>query len=391
MQRPCVSVIVPIYNTAEYLPRCIESIQKQSYTDIEIILVDDGSKDSSVEVCHRYAKQDSRIKVIAQENKGNTAARKAGLSASTGEYIMFVDSDDWIGEELVSVLYSQMEKEQADMVISDVLQSFEDGRKLERRNQITPGTYYNPKEAVKKLFFCEEHKMHGILVFVYAKLYRRELICDVVWQIDDKIQYAEDVAIVWTCLMREIKVVFLNEMLYYYCTREEGLVQSQDELYLAKMNYFYLYMKHLFETEDDILKYQLDNYMVMSVKKAINWKLGLFQKNLLREKYFMDLSCFFDGMKKVVLYGAGVVGRDYHQSLQQSQNIQLCAWIDKNDEKCRAEGLNVQGIDILKRIEYDYILIAIKKETLFDEIRKELLIKGIAEDKIIWGKPCEFF
>ena len=96
-----ISIIVPVYNTGKYLPRCLESIMKQTYQNIEIVLVDDGSTDDSFSICEEYAARDSRIVVVRQENMGNNAARKTGVNVSTGNYITFVDSDDWIGRDLV--------------------------------------------------------------------------------------------------------------------------------------------------------------------------------------------------------------------------------------------------------------------------------------------------
>lgn len=150
--QPKISVIVPVYNTEDYLPRCIESILKQTYQNIEIILVDDGSTDASLHVCEKYAREDSRIVTIQQENKGNNAARKAGLAACTGEYITFVDSDDWIGSNLVALLYQEIEENHADMAVSNVMMIRMEGTQEERRNLIDAGVYENPRTAVRKLF-----------------------------------------------------------------------------------------------------------------------------------------------------------------------------------------------------------------------------------------------
>ncbi len=242
-RRHRISVIIPFYNTAAYLPRCIESVLNQSCRDLEIILVDDGSTDDSLQICEAYAKKDSRIVLISQENRGNTAARKAGIKACRGEYIMFVDSDDWIGTDLAALLYEQAQKHRADLVVSNVLKIRAGGREEERRNLIAPGVYTNPGDAVKKLFFDYEDCRYGILPYLFAKLYRRELAVRSMEKIDDRIQYDEDRALVWTCLMQDITAVFVDSRAYYYCQRAEGLVRARDELYLAKINYFYCYMR----------------------------------------------------------------------------------------------------------------------------------------------------
>lgn len=284
-----ISVIVPVYNTQSYLPRCIESILGQTYQNMEIILVDDGSTDSSFCICKEYAEKDSRIVIIRQENKGNNAARKAGLKACTGEYVTFVDSDDWIGKDLVALLYQQANENRADMVVSNVRMVRMEGTEEERKNLIDAGVYVNPRDAVKKLFFKSikpgnEECKYGILPFIFAKLYRRDVLVQSMEKIDDRIQFDEDRALVWTCLMQDITVVFVDAMEYYYCQRQEGLVRSVDEMYLAKINYFYCYMKRLFTQEDSILMEQLEQYVLWNVRIAFRWKLGFSQSFVLQER-----------------------------------------------------------------------------------------------------------
>ena len=211
---------------------------------------------------------------------------------------------------------------------------------------------------------------------------------DTMDKIGDQIQYDEDRALVWTCLMQNITAVFIDDMEYYYCQRKDGLVRSKDEMYLAKVNYFYRYMSHLFEKEDKILKEQLDYYVLRCIQTGLRWKLGLSENNLLRNKYVLDMSVLFKGVIRIILYGAGVVGRDYYESLKASQNINVCAWIDKAWEKLCAEGLEIKPVEQVCELEYDYLLVAVKNELVFQEIKSELTAYAVPADKIIWGRPC---
>ena len=113
-----VSVIVPVYKVPEYLDRCVESIRNQTYTDLEIILVDDGSPDDCPQMCDAYAKKDERIVVIHQSNGGLSAARNAGLKNCKGEYIIYVDSDDYIKDDMIETLVAGIENYDADIAIS---------------------------------------------------------------------------------------------------------------------------------------------------------------------------------------------------------------------------------------------------------------------------------
>ena len=116
MSQPLISVIVPIYKVEEYLDRCVESLINQTYKNLEIILVDDGSPDNCPQMCEAWAQKDSRIKVVHKENGGLSDARNAGFEVATGDIISFIDSDDWIEPEMFETMLSQMEKDDSDIV-----------------------------------------------------------------------------------------------------------------------------------------------------------------------------------------------------------------------------------------------------------------------------------
>lgn len=152
---PLVSIIVPIYNTRTYLNRCLKSIIEQSYPHLEIILVDDGSTDDSVAICKEYAARDNRIRFFSQQNGGASTARNKGLDHAEGDYVMFVDSDDWIDNDMVEVLSNKMTSSHASMVISDVpgdKKNFESIRTLDSHqalSNVLQGAWWGP---VGKLF-----------------------------------------------------------------------------------------------------------------------------------------------------------------------------------------------------------------------------------------------
>ena len=125
---PKISIIVPVYNVEQYLAECIESIKDQSLTDIEIILVDDGSPDNSGAICDDYALKDDRIKVIHKKNGGLSSARNAGLEVAIGEYIGFVDSDDWVDGEMYEVLYKNAVENQAEIAACNIAKMGLDGQ-----------------------------------------------------------------------------------------------------------------------------------------------------------------------------------------------------------------------------------------------------------------------
>ena len=147
---PKISVIVPVYNGAEFLRPCVDSILAQSFCDLEIILVDDGSTDESPEICDWYASQDKRVICIHQANAGAAAARNCGLKAAAGEYIAFVDSDDWIDQDMYETMVHAAEERNCDLVICDCLKESEAGNQIYTHE--LPGGYYDREAMVSRYF-----------------------------------------------------------------------------------------------------------------------------------------------------------------------------------------------------------------------------------------------
>ena len=141
MRTPLISVIIPVYNVEKYLHRCLDSVIAQTYQNIEIICVDDGSIDESGRICNQYAVRDARIKVIHQENQGLSAARNRGLDAAEGEYIAFVDSDDYILEDMYKKMLDKLLNYNVDLCVCQWQYEFSDGRQVVKRKNIDPTIY----------------------------------------------------------------------------------------------------------------------------------------------------------------------------------------------------------------------------------------------------------
>lgn len=167
-----ISVIVAVYNIEEYIARCIESIQKQSYQELEIILVDDGSTDTSGRICEEYAAIDDRIKVIHRENGGLSAARNTGIEAACGEYIAFVDGDDWIEPSMYEVMAEQAQQYQADLVVCRYRCVYKNGCKDDSTGNVT--VYRKPLEML--IQYLKEDECFLIQRTAWNKLYHRSLL-----------------------------------------------------------------------------------------------------------------------------------------------------------------------------------------------------------------------
>lgn len=203
-----VSVIVPVYNTEEYLEHCAKSILDQTYRDIELILVDDGSTDGSLEICKKIARQDQRVKVYHKENGGQGSARNLGLDVCQGEYICFVDSDDTIHPEMIRILLTNLTETCADISCADVLSSIETVHHDVQHKQVI----MKPQVMSE---YCRNGK--GINQSPVAKLFTRELFNDVKFL---ELRGFEDAGTIFKLFLRAQKVVHENVVVYYYLQRE---------------------------------------------------------------------------------------------------------------------------------------------------------------------------
>lgn len=211
-----ISVIIPIYKVEAYLEKCIASVQNQSYRNLEIILVDDGSPDDCGKICDRYAGEDTRIKVLHKENGGLSDARNKGLDAATGEYIFFVDSDDFIHPQMVEILYHDLQTTGADISVCGFL-PVEEGEEV---------SFALPDDRETEVYEGEE-VMHGLqhrnllTVVAWNKLYKRSLFANLRYP---KGKLHEDEFLVHQLLHQCKRIVYTDVRLYYYLQRSNSIV-----------------------------------------------------------------------------------------------------------------------------------------------------------------------
>lgn len=223
-----ISVIIPIYNVEKYLSDCVESVLKQTYTDLEIILVDDGSQDASGQICDDYAKQDSRVQVIHKKNGGLSSARNAGIDQATGQYFFFLDSDDWIAENALELLYKEIKSTGSDLALCNMQYVDEQGKNLE--NQSAYRAYCMNNELWTQEDFWKHYKGVGHIVCVVAcnKLYKRELFIGKRYA-EGKIR--EDEAMIHHMISGCQKIVCVNAKLYFYRQRDGSIMNNVNNAY----------------------------------------------------------------------------------------------------------------------------------------------------------------
>lgn len=215
-----ISIIVPIYNMEKYIDRCVESLINQTYSDIEIILVDDGSKDASGERCDYYAEKDTRIKVIHQKNRGISGARNRGIECAAGEWLLFVDSDDYVEPRFVECLYREAMSAEVDIAMCNYVCRTQEGRITARNSySFVPGIPFLSNMDALLLF--ENEKYGTFFDVVWNKIYRKSLFIDV--RFPEGISLVEDISILPDLYYKAKKISVLSDKLYNYVYREGSL------------------------------------------------------------------------------------------------------------------------------------------------------------------------
>jgi len=214
-ETPLISVIIPIYNVSEYLERCVNSVQGQSYKNLEIILVDDGSTDGSETICNDLEKHDSRIKVVRQKNLGVASARNAGLDASTGEYISFVDSDDYVHPDFIKYLYSKLIENDCEISICSFVGTdrWEYSKDINWEEKVD---IYDKRQILNEFY----SDMHGAIIMLWNKLISRKCIDGI--RFDDGYIH-EDEGTTFKFLYNANRIAFCHEVLYFYYDRRGSI------------------------------------------------------------------------------------------------------------------------------------------------------------------------
>ena len=229
-----VSVIVPVYNVEKYLSRCLDSILAQTYTNLEILIIDDGSTDNSGKICDEYSQRDHRFRVIHQENHGVGQVRNIGLRESKGEYIQFVDSDDWIEPETIASCYRFLQEYDADIVCFKVVHEYEDGRQRSHDAGYVTPTLLNKYDAFSAALLPGVIAVYPVNKFIKKKLFSGIQYPE--WEI------SEDIETTYKFIANAEKVLTVNNKFYHYL-RHEGSVsrrpffQQTDNIIKAINNY----------------------------------------------------------------------------------------------------------------------------------------------------------
>lgn len=388
MKKGYISVIIPAYNCENYIGKCLESVIHQTYDKLEIILVNDGSTDQTDRICKDYAAKDLRIRYIKQSNHGVAYTRKRAVQEAEGEYVGFVDADDYIDENMYELLLANLGD--ADLVTSGFI--YHDRKVYDA----LPEGLYHTEEQIKYLhenmLMFENLSENGITSNLVNKLFLMEKMKEVVGRATTDLFLGEDADVVYKYILACDSVFISGICAYHYECHDESTIHSVNHDYLRNLNSLYQSL------ETEIKK---SRYSELVLPKLARW----IWQNLQYAPQFMGwdfalevrpikyLSAYFNLLsgKKIVLYGAGVVGRDFYRLHQKTQDLKIVLWVDKNWKKLHSEGWDVHPIKQIDYISYDYILLAVKERENAEKIRKQLEENGVIGSKILWKEPISLF
>lgn len=380
-----ISIIVPIYNSEKYLEDCLTSLVEQTYTDLEIILVNDGSTDQTTEICRQFARKCSNIKLVEISNSGRVRARKEGLKLATGRIVAFMDSDDWIEINTIENMYKSLCENNADIVIAGYYENTY-GKEVIVINSIAPGVYKGNElsNVIYDKMLCDGEYFHfGISPFLVNKLYRREIIEDLLIDIDDSMVVGEDVLCVYPAILRANTVSIVKDAYYHYRIHTSSTMHSyRDDLKeYQNIQLQQTYLEGVFKKHPmkDSLLYQLERYIKHHQMVRC---LPLF--NELSQKG----NCFpFQEMEKgsnIIIYGAGAFGVATHQFFISSKEYNVIGWCDRDYVKYQSLDYDVEDIKTVLNKEFDYIVIAIMNKNAVENIKEYLMRQNVLEKKVIW-------
>ena len=253
-----VSVIIPVYNVEKYLRRCLDSVVNQTYKDVEVILVNDGSPDNSKEICEEYVAKYSNIQLINQKNAGLGAARNTGLQYITGDAVTFVDSDDWLELDAIEYYVASMKKSDADIVVTKMIR-----KKEYFSNEGTNGATIKEEVLNQEQFAKKYFKIDGnnIEYYACAKLYKREIAREVKYPVG---LFAEDVPAAFGYIIRSLKIFYSTKVTYNYFFNDNSLTAkfTDKDFDLEKIWDLVVEEAKVYGNEDYILYAKVNRYRI---------------------------------------------------------------------------------------------------------------------------------
>lgn len=243
MEFPLISVVLPIYKVEAYLDKCIESLLDQTYSNMEIILVDDGSPDNCPQICDKYADLDERFKVLHKKNGGLISAWSAGVSAASSEYIVFVDPDDWISPRYLEIMVNALVQTDAEVVVGSMVKVWASKQTFCKIS--VPYGFYDSERMQNELYpvflNAGDFELRGISTSRCAKIIKKELLCNNLKYLDASVTFSEDLSIIFPVILDAKSLYLVDDpaCVYYYRYNPNSMLNAYDKKRLLSINYIH--------------------------------------------------------------------------------------------------------------------------------------------------------
>lgn len=371
--RPLVSVIVPIYNAGQYINKCLQSIISQTYENIEIILVDDGSTDGGGELCDKWAKQEGRIRVCHKQNGGLVSARKKGVETARGKYVAHVDADDWIEPEMYEEMVKRAVECDADVVTSGMIRDYANHSVVEHEG-LDGGIYrggrlekeYWTNVIATDTFFKSNTNMH-----ITNKLSKREIALKHQMGLPDSVRLFEDAAVVYPMVFDARCIVVTGKAFYHYVIHDNSMMsQSRQDAGIAHVRKIFGELVGKKEKAVPNIRQQLDRALLYAMLFAEPEQVFRTNGHVLYP---------YEGLGqgiRVIVYGTGRFGREVFDYLHKTRECEVVAWCDKVTKD------GIVSLEEALKYEFDKIIIAVLLSDMADSIEAVMLDKGIEKERI---------
>lgn len=382
--RELLSVLIPVYNTESYFSKCVNSILNQTYSPLEIILVDDGSTDSSGRLCDFFAEKYDNVSVIHIKNSGITTARLKGVEACQGKWVTFVDSDDWIDANYYKTVCVD---DDSDLIITEMYGYYDEKNIIKHELNYTEGIYNKDKiftEIVPNMLWDTKLRRWALEPSLCTKIFKREKILDELRKVE-KVgsDYGEDSMVTFPLLLQIRKLRIVKSAFYYYRQRKQGEIADyiRNDNFIEKVHKVYEYLVKEFKDMGyyELMKNQLNNFYIISI--------DLKKKCYPCREYEFAVVFPFQYVSKnsrVVLYGAGLLGRKYIEQNSRYNFCNIILWVDKNVTIGLYSGYSIENPEVINLYLFDYVVIAIDNYFVAMEAREYLCKLDIPQEKIIW-------
>lgn len=381
-----ISIIVPIYKIEDLLPECVESLIQQTYKDIEIILVDDGSPDNCPKICDEYAKKDNRIRVLHKSNGGLVSARKAGLEIANGEYVSYVDGDDWVEPQMYEDFATVVAKYNVDIVAAGFKKDI-GGATTEKINSLDVG-YYDKKRLrnsiIPNMMFVDGVNQPGIYTYVWNKLFKKDLIFKNQMNVNNDIFLGEDAAVVYPTLLSSRSMYITDTCYYHYRQRADSMLKLsvgiEKDIKGIRLLYKYLYEKIFENGYIEIIENEFNKYIVYLLSSRTG---GIIISD--------EANCYLYNHKfgnKLAIYGAGTFGQHFYRRINLINKYDVVKWVDPDYKILQKQGLKVDSPDTINANYFDNVVIAIMDNNHTNIIIQELESIGVNRSKIISTDFC---